>query len=66
VANVKVRLEAARNLVYRVAWTKQQGKSAVMEAAVAKLFVSENFVQSCLSEIQRNIIAGMLGLAKVE
>jgi len=99
VANMKVRLEAARNLVYRVAWTKQQGKSAVMEAAVAKLFVSENFVQSCLdaiqihggygymtdfgverdlrdsisgtiysgtSEIQRNIIAAMLGLARVE
>jgi alkylation response protein AidB-like acyl-CoA dehydrogenase len=99
VANMKVRLEAARNLVYRVAWTKQQGKSAVLEAAVAKLFVSESFVQSCLdaiqihggygymtdfgverdlrdsisgtiysgtSEIQRNIIAAMLGLSRVE
>jgi len=99
IANMKVRLEAARNLVYRVAWTKQQGRSAVVEAAVAKLFVSESFVQSCLdaiqihggygymtdfgverdlrdsisgtiysgtSEIQRNIIAAMLGLPKVE
>ena len=99
IANMKIRLEAARWLVYRVAWLKQQGKSAVLDAAVAKAFVSENLVQSCLdaiqihggygymsdfgverdlrdsisatiysgtSEIQRNIIAAMLGLPKVE
>ena len=98
-ANMKVRLEAARWLVYRVAWLKQQGKSAILDAAIAKLSVSESFVQSCLdavqihggygymtdfgierdlrdsisgtiysgtSEIQRNIIAAMMGLSKVE
>jgi alkylation response protein AidB-like acyl-CoA dehydrogenase len=52
IANMKVRLEAARWLVYRVAWLKQQGKSAVMDAAIAKLQVSESFVQSCLDAIQ--------------
>jgi alkylation response protein AidB-like acyl-CoA dehydrogenase len=52
IANMKVRLEAARWLVYRVAWMKQQGKSAVLDAAIAKLNVSESFVQSCIDAIQ--------------
>lgn len=52
IATMKVRLEAARWLVYRVAWLKQQGKSAVMDAAIAKLQVSESFVQSCLDAVQ--------------
>jgi L-prolyl-PCP dehydrogenase len=52
IANMKVRLESARWLVYRVAWLKQQGKSAVMDAAIAKLSASESFVQSCLDAVQ--------------
>jgi len=52
IANMKMRLEAARWLVYRVAWLKQQGKSAVMDAAIAKLYVSESLVQSCLDAVQ--------------
>jgi len=52
IANMKVRLEAARWLVYRVAWMKQRGKSAVLDAAIAKLFVSEGLVQSCLEAVQ--------------
>ncbi len=52
IANMKVRLEAARWLVYRVAWLKQQGKPAVLDAAIAKLNVSESFVQSCIDAVQ--------------
>jgi alkylation response protein AidB-like acyl-CoA dehydrogenase len=52
IANMKVRLESARWLVYRVAWLKQQGKSAVLDAAIAKLSASESFVQSCLDAVQ--------------
>ena len=33
-------------LLYKVAWLKKTGKSAVMEAAMAKLYLSECFVQS--------------------
>jgi len=95
IANMKVRLETARLILYKVAWLKKQGKSAVMEAALAKLYISESFVQSSLdalrvhggygymtefeierdlrdaiggtlysgtSDIQRNIIARLLGL----
>lgn len=52
IANMKVRLETARWLVYRVAWLKQHGKSAMMDAAIVKLYLSECFVQSCLDAIQ--------------
>lgn len=95
IADMKVRLETARLMLYKVAWLKQQGKSAMMEAAILKLYLSEQFVDSGLdairihggmgymtesgierdlrdaiggvlyagtSDIQRNIIAGLLGL----
>lgn len=95
IADMKVRLETARLLLYKVAWLKKQGKSAVMEAAMAKLYLSEAFVQSSMdairihggygymsefeverdlrdaiggtiysgtSDIQRNLIANLLGL----
>ena len=98
-ANEKLRrqilYETARLLLYKVAWLKSEGKPAVMEAALAKLYLSEAFVQSGLdavktlggygymtefeverdlrdaiggtiysgtSDIQRNIIARLLGL----
>jgi hypothetical protein len=52
IVDMKLRLEAARPLVYRIGWLKQQGRNADMEAALAKLFVSEAYVQSCLDTIQ--------------
>jgi len=51
-ADMKVRLEAARNMVYRVAWKKEQGEEAMMDAAIAKLFISEARVQNSLEAIQ--------------
>ena len=95
IVDMKVRLETARLLLYKVAWLKKIGKPAVMEAAMAKLYMSEMFVASGLdairtmggygymtefeverdlrdaiggtiysgtSDIQRNIIARLLGL----
>jgi L-prolyl-PCP dehydrogenase len=52
IAEMKVRLETARLLLYKVAWLKQTGKSAIMEAAMAKLYLSECFVQSSLDAIR--------------
>ena len=52
IADMKVRLETARLLLYNVAWTKQQGKSAILEAALAKLYLSECFVDSSLDAIR--------------
>ncbi len=95
IVDMKIRLETARLLLYKVAWLKKNNQSAVMEAAMAKLYLSECFVQSGLdtirtfggygyttefeverdlrdsiggilysgtSDIQRNIIARLLGL----
>ncbi len=93
--DMKVRLETSRLLVYMMAWTKQTNRHAPLEAAMAKLYLSEAWVQSSLdavrvhggygytteyqierdlrdavggtlysgtSDIQRNIIAQLLGL----
>ena len=60
-ADMYVRLEAARSLVYRAAWLKRQGRSAPAEAAAAKLFTSEGFVRSSQDAIQ---IHGAWGYVK--
>jgi alkylation response protein AidB-like acyl-CoA dehydrogenase len=52
IADMKVRLETARLLLYKVAWLKKSGKPAVMEAAIAKLYLSECFVQSSMDAIR--------------
>jgi alkylation response protein AidB-like acyl-CoA dehydrogenase len=95
IVDMKMRLDTAQLLVYRVAWLKKVKKPAMMEAALAKLYLSECLVQSGLdairtmggygyttdfeverdlrdavggtlysgtSDIQRNIIARLLGL----
>jgi alkylation response protein AidB-like acyl-CoA dehydrogenase len=95
IANMKLRLETSRLLLYKVAWMKSEGKSAMLESALLKLQLSESFVTSSLdtirihggygylseneverdlrdavggviyagtSDIQRNIIAKLLGL----
>lgn len=50
--DAKLRIEAGRWLLYRVGWLKDQGKSCVLDAAIAKLFVSEAHVASALDSIQ--------------
>lgn len=95
IAEMKLRLETARLLTYRAAWLKEQGKPAMLDAALANLHLGESFLQNSLeavrihgargyltefeverelrdamggpiyggtSDIQRNIIARLLGL----
>jgi alkylation response protein AidB-like acyl-CoA dehydrogenase len=95
IADMKMRLETARLMLYKVAWLKSQGKSAMLDAAILKLYLSESFLESSMdavrihggrgylseygverdfrdafggvlyagtSDIQRNIISGLLGL----
>jgi hypothetical protein len=52
IADMKVRLETARLLLYKVAWLNQMGKPAIMEAALAKLYLSECFVSSSLDAVR--------------
>jgi alkylation response protein AidB-like acyl-CoA dehydrogenase len=51
-ADMKVRLETARLLLYRAAWTHATGGNAALDGAMAKLYISEAAVQSALDAIQ--------------
>jgi alkylation response protein AidB-like acyl-CoA dehydrogenase len=95
IVDMKIRLETARHMLYLGAYQRNRGRSALMEAAMAKLHISESWVQSCedalqihggygymtdyeverelrdalgsrlysgTNEIQRNLIASLLGL----
>ena len=52
IVDMKLRLETARLLLYHVAWLRAQGSDAMGEAAMAKMYLSECFVQSSLDAIQ--------------
>ena len=52
IVDMKMRLETARSLLYKVGWLKNNKKTAIMEAAMAKLYISESWVQSCLDALQ--------------
>jgi len=95
VADIKMKHELAQLLLYKVAWMREQNQSAVLEASIFKLFLSESLVEASLdtvrnfggigyltdheverdyrdvastviyagtSDIQRNVIANLLGL----
>jgi alkylation response protein AidB-like acyl-CoA dehydrogenase len=52
IVDMKLRLETSRLLVHRFAWLKAQGKPAAAEASMAKLHVSEAFVQNSLDAVR--------------
>jgi hypothetical protein len=52
IVDMKVRMETSRLLLYRVGWLKSEGRDAVLDAAMAKLYLSEAWVESCLDAIQ--------------
>ncbi len=95
IANMKLRLDMARLMLYRTAWLQEEGRPNLLEAALTKIYLSESFAESSLdaiaifggagykteagverqlrdaiggtiyggtSDIQRNIVAGLLGL----
>lgn len=66
VADMYLRLEAARLLVYQAAWLGQQGKPVLAEAAAAKLFASEAWVASSLDAVQVHGAYGYMRESGVE
>ncbi|MGQ0722793.1 MAG: acyl-CoA dehydrogenase family protein [Candidatus Eiseniibacteriota bacterium] len=52
IVDMRIRLDVCRPLVYRIGQLKDAGKNARIEAAVAKLHVSECFVASCLDAMR--------------
>jgi len=52
IVDMKVRLETARLLLYKAGWLRSQGEEAGEETAMAKLYLSECFLQSSLDAVQ--------------
>ena len=52
IADATTQIEAARLLVYKAAWLKQNGKSYIKEASMAKLFATEVAEKVCFNAIQ--------------
>lgn len=61
IANMKKNLELSELMLYKIAWLKDQGKSAFTEAAIFKIFVSESYIQACQDAMQ---IFGAYGYTK--
>lgn len=51
IVDMKLRHETSRLLLYKVAWLKKTKGSAAMEAALAKLYLSEAWVASCQNSV---------------
>ena len=51
-ADMKMKTELARTMVYKAAWLKDQGLAFSMEAAIAKLYASEAAMQNATEAIQ--------------
>jgi len=52
IAEMKLRLETSRLLVYRLGWLKQNGRPAPLDSALVKLHLSESFLQNSLDTLQ--------------
>lgn len=64
--DAKVRIEAARWLLYYTGWLKDAGRSSMMAASVAKLFTSEAHVQNTLDALQIHAGYGYMTESGVE
>lgn len=51
-ADMAMEIELARNMVFKAAWLKDQGKPFAIEAAFAKLYASEMAFRTCNQAIQ--------------
>ena len=60
IVDMKVRLEAAHLLVCRAAANLEKLRTVSLDAAIAKLFVSESYIQTTLDAVQIHGGAGYL------
>jgi len=66
IVDMKLRYETARLLIYKVGWLMQENESADIDAAMAKLYVSESFVESCLDAVQLHGGSGFMTEVELE
>jgi alkylation response protein AidB-like acyl-CoA dehydrogenase len=66
IVDMRVRVEAARLLLYHTAWKKSLGKSTAVEASIAKLFISEAYLHSSLDLLQVHGAYGYMEESELE
>lgn len=66
IVDMKLRLEAARHVLYYGAWLRGQGKSAILEASMAKVLISESWIQTCQEAIQLHGALGYMTETELE
>ncbi|VEP17546.1 Flavoprotein desaturase PigA [Hyella patelloides LEGE 07179] len=52
IAEMKMRLELAKLMIYKIGWLKKEGKRAFLESSISKIFISEGLVETCRDAIQ--------------
>jgi len=52
IAEMDIRLETARLILYKAAWLKSQGKHPLREASIAKAYVADACIKTALDAIQ--------------
>ncbi len=66
IADMRLRLETSRLLMYKAAYLKQKGDTAALESTLANLHISESFVESSLAAIRTHGARGYLSEFEVE
>ncbi|MGB8453577.1 MAG: acyl-CoA dehydrogenase family protein [Anaerocolumna sp.] len=61
ISEMKIAIELSRLMLYKIAWLKDQGKSAFLEVSIFKTFVSEQYIKTCKNALQ---IHGAYGYTK--
>ncbi|WP_330343214.1 acyl-CoA dehydrogenase family protein [Streptomyces sp. NBC_00557] len=60
IADMRIRLELSRMLLYRVGWLKREGRLALPEATMAKIVISEGLVQTAMEAAEVHGARGYL------
>jgi alkylation response protein AidB-like acyl-CoA dehydrogenase len=60
ISDMKIRLELARLILYQVAWLKSQGRTALLESTIAKVFITESLVQNAMTAVEVHGARGYL------
>lgn len=61
IADMRMRVELSRLMLYKIAWLKDQKKSAYIETSIFKVYVSESYIATCKDAMQ---IMGAYGYTK--
>lgn len=61
IADMEIKLELARLMMYKIAWLKDNQRNAFKEVSMFKIFVSESYIKACRDAMQ---IFGAYGYTK--